>query len=173
MKKFQLKTNMRAIADTYFSDFLLRVGNREEPTESGDLIHILDEMVIEFEDEEKSKNELINAIFPSLKLQSDSAEYITQRAILATKNDIVDKFNEKLISQFSGENVTYHSFDSATDDAETQYPEEFLNSLALKGLPPHKLVLKENCPIMLLRNLNPSQGECNGTRLICHCRRNG
>ncbi|XP_043687645.1 ATP-dependent DNA helicase PIF1-like [Telopea speciosissima] len=167
-RQFQLKTNMRAIADKYFSDFLLRVGNGEEPTELGDSIHIPDEMVIEFEGEEKSENELINAIFPSLQLQSDSTEYITERAILATKNDTVDKLNEKLICQFPGESVTYHSFDSSTDDADTQYPEEYPNSLAPKGLPPYKLVLKKNCPIMLLRNLNPSQGECKGTRLICH-----
>ena len=27
-------------------------------------------------------------------------------------------------------------------------------------------MLKENCPIILLRNINPSEGLCNGTRLI-------
>ena len=29
-------------------------------------------------------------------------------------------------------------------------------------------MLKENCPIILLRNINPSEGLCNGTRLICY-----
>lgn len=43
----------------------------------------------------------------------------------------------------------------------------FLHSLTPNGMPPHKLVLKKNCPIMLLRNINPSKGLCNGTRLIC------
>ncbi|XP_021974578.1 ATP-dependent DNA helicase PIF1-like [Helianthus annuus] len=33
-------------------------------------------------------------------------------------------------------------------------------------MPPHALHLKEGLPIMLLRNVNPSQGLCNGTRLI-------
>jgi len=32
-----------------------------------------------------------------------------------------------------------------------------------------RLVLKENTPIMMLRNLDPSNGLCNGTRLICRC----
>ncbi|XP_042479690.1 ATP-dependent DNA helicase pfh1-like [Macadamia integrifolia] len=159
MKKLQLTTNMRAISDSSFSEFLLRVGNGEEPTEYEDLIHIPNEMVIKYDDEKKSEDELINAIFPTLQQHAYSTEYITQRAILATKNETVDKLNDKLIDLFPGDSVTYYSFDSATDDAETQYPEEFLNSLAPKGLPPHKLVLKKNCPIMLLRNLNPSHGE--------------
>lgn len=34
-------------------------------------------------------------------------------------------------------------------------------------MPPHQLVLKKNAPILLLRNINPSKGLCNGTRLIC------
>ena len=29
------------------------------------------------------------------------------------------------------------------------------------------LQLKVNCPIMLLRNLNPLIGLCNGTRMVC------
>lgn len=32
---------------------------------------------------------------------------------------------------------------------------------------PHKLTLKKGCPVMLLRNLDPKLGICNGTRLIC------
>ena len=34
-------------------------------------------------------------------------------------------------------------------------------------MPPHKLELKEGQPIILLRNVDPVQGLCNGTRLIC------
>nr|XP_027071816.1 uncharacterized protein LOC113696630 [Coffea arabica] len=30
-----------------------------------------------------------------------------------------------------------------------------------------QLVLKENCPIILLKNLNPTEGLCNGIRLVC------
>ena len=46
-------------------------------------------------------------------------------------------------------------------------PVEYLNSLNLSGIPPHKLTLKKGAVIMLMRNLNPSLGLCNGTRLIC------
>jgi ATP-dependent DNA helicase PIF1 len=60
------------------------------------------------------------------------------------------------------------SADSLLDDAESAiYPVEFLNSLNISGLPPHKLTLKVNQPIILLRNTDPYNGLCNGTRLIC------
>ena len=42
---------------------------------------------------------------------------------------------------------------------------EFLNTLN-EGMPPHELRLKRGAPIMLLRNIDPSNGLCNGTRLI-------
>ena len=40
-----------------------------------------------------------------------------------------------------------------------------MNSLEPNGIPPHELVLAIGMPIVLLRNLSPSQGLCNGTRL--------
>ncbi|KAL0458882.1 UNVERIFIED_CONTAM: hypothetical protein Slati_0515400 [Sesamum latifolium] len=47
------------------------------------------------------------------------------------------------------------------------YNAEFLNSLRPSGLPPHRLILKRGSPVMLLRNVAPELGLCNGTRLIC------
>ncbi|CAG8495264.1 12493_t:CDS:2 [Cetraspora pellucida] len=52
-------------------------------------------------------------------------------------------------------------------EAEHLYPVEFLNSLLIGGLPLHKLILKSEAPIILLRNINPSNSLCNRTRLIC------
>ncbi|GBN14014.1 hypothetical protein AVEN_125601-1 [Araneus ventricosus] len=46
------------------------------------------------------------------------------------------------------------------------FPVEFLNSLISTGIPPYKLNLKQGCIIMLLRNLAPTKGLCNGTCLI-------
>lgn len=53
------------------------------------------------------------------------------------------------------------------DDTYAYYQEEFLNSLLPNGIPPHKFILKVNCPTMLLRNLDLSNGLWNGTRMMC------
>jgi len=45
------------------------------------------------------------------------------------------------------------------------YHQEFLNSLIPSGLPPHDLILKFGIPIMLFRNLSPTN-MCNDTRLL-------
>eukprot|EP00955_Chlamydomonas_euryale_P025257 265825-Chlamydomonas_euryale.AAC.1 len=34
-------------------------------------------------------------------------------------------------------------------------PSEFLNTINSSELPPHELKLKEGCPLMCLRNINP------------------
>lgn len=44
------------------------------------------------------------------------------------------------------------------------HPTEFLNSLEPSDVPPHRLLLKVGCVIILLRNLNPPKLS-NGTRL--------
>ncbi|XP_023733515.1 uncharacterized protein LOC111881349 [Lactuca sativa] len=122
---------------------------------------------IPYIDQAKSKDDLINAIFPSLQINRGCSNYIISRAILSTKNENVDEINDQLIDRFCGDENVYYSFDEAKDDKNNFYPMEFLNSLNVSGLPPHYLRLKVGCPIILLRNIDPSNGLCNGTRLIC------
>ena len=111
---------------------------------------------------------LIESVFPDLNLYSQDPYNLINRCILAPKNSSVDKLNEIRIRKFPGNFQTYISSDKAVIDQRHQGDyEDFLNSQNPKGLPPHKLLLKENCPLMLLRNLNPAKGLCNGTRLIC------
>jgi hypothetical protein len=71
-----------------------------------------------------------------------------------------------MIEHFQGEEMIYYSFDSAEDDPHGYYPQEFLNDLTPNGLPPHALKLKINCHVILLRNINPANGLCNGMRLV-------
>nr|XP_043619665.1 uncharacterized protein LOC122591462 [Erigeron canadensis] len=51
-------------------------------------------------------------------------------------------------------------------DTEILYSTEYLNLISFNGLPPHRLELKVNTPVMLLRNVNQTEGLCNGTRLL-------
>jgi len=61
---------------------------------------------------------------------------------------------------------TYISAGSSEDDLGQVFPMEYLNSLTPSGMPKNKLELKVGVPVLLLRNLNPAQGLCNGTRII-------
>ena len=53
------------------------------------------------------------------------------------------------------------------------YPVEDLNSINCCGLPLAKLKLKIGCSVMILRNLNPSEGVCNGSRAVVTQMSNG
>ena len=56
------------------------------------------------------------------------------------------------------------------DGPAANYPVEFLNSLNLSVLPLHDIKLKVGAVVMLLRNLDPYSGLCNGTRPPHHHR---
>lgn len=98
-----------------------------------------------------------------MRQQVIDPDIFTNRAILTPKNEYVDSVNKVLIEHFPGESIVYKSFDSVVDDNCRNYPVEFLNTLSLGGMSPHEL-LKKNYPVILLRNLDPSNGLCNGTR---------
>ncbi|GJY85782.1 ATP-dependent DNA helicase PIF1-like protein [Tanacetum coccineum] len=115
---------------------------------------------------------IVEETYPDFTSRQTNDEYLKERAILTPRNDDADAINEFMFKQLSGKSVTYNSADevciASTDniDQHQLYPVEFLNSLNFPGMPPHELHLKKELPVMLLRNLNPSQGLCNGTRLI-------
>lgn len=166
IRKLRLTRNMRAQSDPWFSDYLLRIGNGTEETIDDDYIHLPEDIVIGYTDTEDCVNKLILDVFPSVEDNARSTAYMSTRAILSTKNEHVDQLNEKMIDRFPGEEKVYHSFDSVDDDSTNNYTIDFLNSITPNGLPPHVLKVKINCPVILLRNLDPNKGLCNGTRLM-------
>ncbi|EOA28489.1 hypothetical protein CARUB_v10024699mg, partial [Capsella rubella] len=92
-------------------------------------------------------------------------------AILSPRNEDVDKINQYMLSQLPGEERRYLSSDSIeTSDTsvfnDMVYSQEFLIGINVSGLPKHELTLNKGAPIMLLRNIDPKGGLCNGTRLI-------
>nr|XP_016510429.1 PREDICTED: ATP-dependent DNA helicase PIF1-like [Nicotiana tabacum]XP_016510430.1 PREDICTED: ATP-dependent DNA helicase PIF1-like [Nicotiana tabacum]XP_016510431.1 PREDICTED: ATP-dependent DNA helicase PIF1-like [Nicotiana tabacum]XP_016510432.1 PREDICTED: ATP-dependent DNA helicase PIF1-like [Nicotiana tabacum]XP_016510433.1 PREDICTED: ATP-dependent DNA helicase PIF1-like [Nicotiana tabacum]XP_016510434.1 PREDICTED: ATP-dependent DNA helicase PIF1-like [Nicotiana tabacum]XP_016510435.1 PR len=166
LEKLQLSENMHAKTDPTFCEYLMRIGNRQEKTNSHDKIEIPDCFVILFVYENQSLDLLFRVTYPNLHTCFSDAFSMTSRVILTTKNDFVDEINDLLIAQFPGNLKTYVAFDETIEANDQSQYEDFLHTLHPVGLPPHKLTLKKNCPVMLLRNLNPCEGLCNGTRLI-------
>ena len=71
-----------------------------------------------------------------------------------------------IVPRFPGEQSIHMSVDKVTTDTAHTYPVEFLNSLNASGLPLACLSLKPGCPLMLLCNLDPANGLCNGTHMV-------
>lgn len=80
----------------------------------------------------------------------------------------VDLLNQKILDLMPGESTTLCSADSSdiSDEEVYQVSPEYLQTLNPGNFPPSRLTLKVGCIIMLLRNLNPQRGLCNGTRMI-------
>ena len=86
---------------------------------------------------------------------------------MTTTNKKADELNEIASDLMPEQAIEIKSFDSVLNDSDqAKFPPEFLNSLSVPGLPPHNLKIKRNLPMMLLRNINPFNGLCNGTILI-------
>ncbi len=128
---------------------------------------------VEVKLEENTTEALIQHIYPGLStlpLDPPPHQYFSDRMILSSRNDDVDELNKAMLDAFSGEEQTFFSQDSVAndhpDEGELMYPAEYLNGINCSGLPLAKLQLKIGCPVMVLRNLNPAEGVCNGTRGI-------
>lgn len=113
----------------------------------------------------ESKEQLIQSVFPDIMHNYKNQQWIGEREILAAKNADVNDINIRIQDMIQGETITYTSIDTVINqDEAVNYRTEFLNSIDLPGLPPHKLHLKIGVPIILLRNIDPPR-LCNGTRL--------
>ncbi|XP_073064436.1 uncharacterized protein [Primulina eburnea] len=166
LKIIHLQQNMRSAQDIEFSQFLLRIGDGLQQTVSHDFIKLSDSIIIPWEGEQ-SIQMLIDSVFPNMINHVNDENYMVNRAIITPKYVDVDNINQMLILKFPGVEKEYTSWDSVEDDNHNLFQEEFLNSLSPSGLPPHKIILKVGSPIMLLRNVVPELGLCNGARLIC------
>lgn len=159
-----------------FSSWLLDVGDGKEGTpdttdpQNTKKILIPNQYLIP--PNEYALTKLIQFIYDNDTLQNPTAETLSTKAIVCCKNDTVDELNSLIINMNDGTTTTYTSVDSIVPhpgkhgDTEVLYPTEYLNLLNFNRFPTHSLQLKVKAPIILLRNLNPMEGLCNGTRLI-------
>ena len=161
-----LTLNMRAANDPEFCNWLLKLGNGTLPIEPNVTPHSIAVPRQCY----CPPADLIKETFGTDTFTDTAIEQYIGTAILCPKNEDCDKINEQVVeSMLTGHSKTYLSLDSVdTQDPLDQqlYPTEFLNSINPSGLPHHKIVLKINTIIMLIRNLNSNRGLVNGTRLI-------
>lgn len=166
-KKITLSTNMRVRLSNddsarKFSRQLLEIGDGKFPVdpETGCVSFPPD-----FCQLMSSVDNLIEKVFPSITTNYKNYTWLFERAILAPKNDNVNRINDQIQTKLPGPIATYKSVDTVMNpDEVVNYPTEFLNSLEPSGMPPHCLFLKVGSPIILLRNINQPK-LCNGTRL--------
>lgn len=78
----------------------------------------------------------------------------------------MDLINEAVLGHLPHLAFDLISRDKVNIDNSQAVPEEILNSMNIAGFPAHHIKLKVNMVVMLLRNLNISNGLCNGTRLV-------
>ncbi|XP_044315200.1 ATP-dependent DNA helicase pfh1-like [Drosophila rhopaloa] len=114
VKKFKLSTNMRVALQNdpsaaEFSRQLLALGNGEIPVDVSTGLISFPANFCEFT---SSKEELITKVFPDIAQNYKNLDWISERAILAAKNNDVDSLNFVIQSQIAGELHSYKSVDS-------------------------------------------------------------
>lgn len=169
LQKRSLRRNVRLTDpnDIKFAQFLLDVGEGKINDYPGNEYY---SNYVKMPSECIEPNSLIDRIYGKTFSGRDVDTY-SKYGIMTTLNEDVHSLNQqiysRLIEDVSTEHIYYSTDRVLADPNENDaYDVSMLNELELPNLPPHALRLKENCIVMLLWNLNPAQGLCNGTRLI-------
>ena len=167
-----LTKNMRVNAQSdpkliAWSDYLQKIGDGVD----GEQVEVPEDMCIETKEhpsaELDSMKQLIDAVFPDLANNLADEDWLTGRSILTATNKERHRINDAMVTMAPGEDVILRSADKVENEQDARsFSVEYCNSLEPTGLPKHKLRLKPGVPVMLIRNLDPSNGLCNGTRLI-------
>ena len=119
-----------------------------------------------------SEVELCEQVFPAVRMAQSGLhdKFFAGRAILTLRNHKILTFNSMLLAQLPRSITTFHGVDRANTDnvgsGVEEFSREFLHSIQLPGMLPSELQLKVGAPVMLLCNLQPSDGLCNGTHML-------
>ena len=162
-----MRLNTQVEAERNFAKWQLEIGHGQHTDEAGNI-----KLPDHFKCRENTVKSLISNIYPGINdILHSPDHYFAQWTIFTSRNDDVDDINEKMLSEFPGQEKEFLSADSVKEsnqngEGELMYLVEYLNSINCSGLPLHKLRLKVGCPVMILQNLNPGEGVCNGSRGI-------
>ncbi len=175
----ELKQNKRAKKSTdaavnaaidEYDEWTVSVGDGTAPVVEGDnLIQLPEALCVEVDPAKPLDGmaKFCEEIWPRLEENYTDATYLEGRAVLAPTNKKVDEINDLLTWKLPGPGMTLLSADALTEQEDAfRFSVEYLNTLQPIGLPRHRLVLKPGQPLMLLRNINPKKGQCNGTRMV-------
>ena len=162
----KLRTSMRVIANDTNQVFLTFLKDLvTEPLLHGHLQ--LPRYIRRF----STVDQLCDQLYPQQLLNNavNSHRALIGRAILAFLNDTVNDFNDVLLDRMPGEEFCFEAVNyvEVPEDAAGAEPfaVEYLQSISLASILPSCLRLKIGVPIILLRNLSPKEGLCNGTRM--------
>ncbi|SCV73763.1 BQ2448_6193 [Microbotryum intermedium] len=134
-----------------FSHWLLAVGDGSANEKGGSQVKIPDGSLLP--EHERSRAGLIAFVYDGLEL---------------------DSINAGLLTMVPGDVSEYRSADDTAEAANglddgllgALLSPEHLNTLDVRNSPPHLLKIKVGTPVILLRNVDPEAGLCNGTRLL-------
>ena len=171
---FSLTENMRVRASgdpilENFDRWTLSIGNGTIKNGAVDIpLEMLTEIKpntkTESKNEEKSMKSFCKEVFPDLNKNIKTQGWLEGRTILAPTNKEVDAINQVIEDWMPQEGTKLSSADSLENPSDAfRFNIEYLNTLRPNGFPQHILNLKPGMPLMLLRNINPRQGLCNGT----------
>ena len=190
-EKFSLENNMRLVNSTQevidYANFIMRIGNGQEKTypQMGEDMVLIPKNI---KSTATNIKEFCEEIFPDLKnivkegLKNEGIEghdewktWLMERYIICGTNEDCLEINDLLMKELDGQAMIYHSADKVLESVdsdgrdtnnEARFPTEYLNTLRSSSMPPHILILKPGCPIKLMRNLDPANGHCNGSRYV-------
>ena len=116
---------------------------------------------------------LINFVYPNIEKIVPPSSYFLDCIILAPRNSDIDDLNTAILHRFLEQQQTFYNADVIETEPNIymdshHIPVEYLRSITVSGLPPSELHLKPGCPLILLQNLAPARGLCNGTCLILY-----
>ena len=179
MQVFYLLENMRVRASgdpklEAYDNWTVKIGDGTSNDTKG-LISIPEDMLYNIKpntatnqkEEENSMKEFCRMIFPNVSINISNPGWLQGRSIIAPTNKEVDAINDIMEGWVPGTAIKLTSADTLEDYRDImRFNMEYINTLCPNGFPRHLISLKPGMVIMLLRNISPKEGLCNGTKLI-------
>ncbi|XP_016192830.1 uncharacterized protein LOC107633744 [Arachis ipaensis] len=154
-----------------FAQWLIQIGDglAGDSTDGESEVVISKDILIN--DTDDGFQNLVTFVYANLLLNLNNIDYFKERTILAPTLEVVHDVNNTIMQYINADEKVYLSSDSlCAEEGNMEYEmdaitTDVLNSINCSGLSSHQLKPKVGVPVMLLRNIDQSNGLCNGTRL--------